>query len=280
MGPIEIGLDPVIIQIGHFGIRWYNLGIMAGLAAGIALTLREGRRKGISGDEIWGLALWGVIGGLIGARLFHVIDNLGAYLANPGAILAFQEGGLSIFGAIVGGLLAALFQARRRRWPFLLLMDTAAPGLILGQAIGRIGCIVNGDALGPPTDLPWGLVYTNPGAMAPTLGVPYLPAQVYEMVWDLAIFVFLWVARKRIRKEGLLFVSYLLLYALNKFIVSFWRENVILAFGLREAQIVALGLLALSAVAYLILFRRQTPQKGYSIRPSYLKTGVSSNENE
>lgn len=257
MGPIEIGLDPVIIHMGHFGLRWYGLGILAGLVAGIALTLREARRKGIHDDVIWGVATWGVIGGLIGARLFHVADYLDTYLADPASILAFQEGGLSIYGALVGGLLAALVQARRRRWPFIRVLDAAAPALILGQAIGRIGCIVQGDTLGPPTDLPWGLVYTNPGAMAPALGVPFLPTQVYEMVGDLAIFAFLWAVRSRVRTEGLLFVIYLFLYSLNKFAVSFWRENVILAFGLREAQILALVGLAFSVVAYLALSRRQ-----------------------
>lgn len=259
MGPIEIGLDPVIIQIGHFGLRWYSLAILAALAAGIALTLKEARRKGINEDMIWGVATWGVIGGLIGARLFHVADNLDKYLADPLSVLAFQEGGLAIYGAIVVGLLAALIQAKRRGWPYMRVLDAAAPGLILGQAIGHIGCIIQGDSLGPPTDLPWGLVYTNPGAMAPALGVPFLPAQGYEMVWDLAIFAVLWAIRKRVRTEGLLFVIYLFLYSLNKFTVSFWRENVILALGLREAQLLALAGLAFSVVAYLAFSRRQNP---------------------
>lgn len=259
MGPIEIALDPVIIQIGHFGLRWYSLAILAALAAGIALTLKEARRKGINEDMIWGVATWGVIGGLIGARLFHVADNLDKYLADPLSVLAFQEGGLAIYGAIVVGLLAALIQAKRRGWPFIRVLDAAAPGLILGQAIGHIGCIIQGDSLGPPTDLPWGLVYTNQGAMAPALGVPFLPAQGYEMVWDLAIFAVLWAIRKRVRTEGLLFVIYLFLYSLNKFTVSFWRENVILALGLREAQLLALAGLAFSVVAYLAFSRRQNP---------------------
>ncbi|MDP2660757.1 MAG: prolipoprotein diacylglyceryl transferase [Dehalococcoidia bacterium] len=257
MGPIEIGIDPVIFHIGHFGLRWYSLAILAALAAGIALTLREARRKGIHEDVIWGVAVWGVIGGLIGARLFHVVDNLDKYLADPLSILAVQEGGLAISGAIVVGLLAALIQARRQGWPFLQVLDAAAPGLILGQAIGHIGCIIQGDSLGPVTDLPWGIVYTNQGAMAPALGVPFLPAQGYEMVWDLVIFAFLWFVRKRVRNDGLLFATYMFLYSINKFTVSFWRENALLAFGLREAQLVALAMLASSVVALLVLYRRQ-----------------------
>lgn len=257
MGPIEIGLDPVMIHVGHFGLRWYSLAILAALAAGIALTLREARRKGIHEDVIWGVAVWGVIGGLIGARLFHVVDNLDKYLADPLSILAVQEGGLAISGAILVGLLAAFIQARRQGWPFLRVLDTAAPGLILGQAIGHIGCIIQGDSLGPVTDLPWGIVYTNQGAMAPALGVPFLPAQGYEMVWDLAIFALLWFVRKRVRNDGLLFATYVFLYSINKFTVSFWRENVLLAFGLREAQLVALAMLAASVAALLVLYRKQ-----------------------
>ncbi len=257
MGPIEIGLDPVIIHLGHFGLRWYSLAILTAIATGIVLTLREARRKGIHEDMIWGVATWGIISGIIGARLFHVADNLGQYLADPLSVLAIQEGGLAISGAIVVGLLAALVKARRQGWPFLRVLDAAAPGLILGQAIGHIGCIIQGDSLGPVTDLPWGIVYTNPGAMAPALGVPFLPAQGFEMVWDLAIFGFIWSIRKRVRNDGFLFTTYLLLYSINKFTVSFWRDNVLLAFGLREAQLVALALLAFSVVSLLVMYRRR-----------------------
>ncbi len=264
MGPIEIGIDPVILQIGHYGLRWYGLAILAGVVAGVAFTLREARRKGIAEDAVWGIAFWGMIGGIIGARLFHIIDNLDTYLTDPAAILAFQEGGLSIYGALIVGVLAAFAHARRRRWSFLPLLDAAAPGIILGQAIGRIGCTIQGDSLGPATDLPWGFAYTNPGAMAPALGVPFLPTQVYEMVWDVGIFALLWAVRKRVHNDGLLFTGYVFLYSINKFTVSFWRENAILAFGLREAQLVALAMLAFSVLAYVAILRRQSPAAAVS----------------
>ena len=249
MGPIIIDLDPVAFTISHFAVRWYGLGIAAAIAVGFWIALREARRKGLPEDDVYSVGMWGVAFAFLGARLFHVIDNWAFYAANPSAILAVQNGGLAILGAILGGLAGGLLYARRKGLPLAKIVDAAAPGLILGQAIGRIGCTINGDAVGAPTDLPWGFVYVNPGAMAPSLGQAYQPTQLYEMLWDMAVFAFLWWARKRVRVDGALFLAYLSLYAAGKFAISAFRQEAVWFLGLQEAQVVSLIVLAVTVPA-------------------------------
>ncbi|MBI2954543.1 MAG: prolipoprotein diacylglyceryl transferase [Chloroflexi bacterium] len=248
MGPVVIDIDPAILRLGHFSVQWYSVAIITAIIAGFYMALREAKRKGISQDEIYSIGTWAVLGGIVGARLLHVIDKLDYYTANPGAILAFQSGGLAILGAILGGATAVFVYTRRRGLPLGRVADIIAPSLILGQAIGRVGCTINGDAVGAPTDLPWGFVYVNPGAMAPSLGQAYHPTQLYELILDLLIFGFLWWARRRVKVDGLLFLIYLSLYSVVKFTVSFWRQEALFLAGFQEAQVVSLATLVFAVV--------------------------------
>ncbi len=262
MGPIVIDVDPVILGVGHFALRWYGLAIMLGIGAAFAVSIREAKRKGIDTEEIYSMGIWAVLGGIVGARLLHVIDYWQVYAANPGSILAIQQGGLAILGGIIGGAGVAMVYIYRHGLPLGRIADAVAPGMILGQAIGRIGCVVNGDAVGAPTDLPWGFVYTNPGAMAPSLGQAYHPTQAYEMVWDLLVFGLLWWGRGRVKLEGGLFLAYLGLYSAGKFVISFWRQESIFLFGLQEAQVVSLGTIVFVALLGFYLAERQRMRPG------------------
>jgi phosphatidylglycerol---prolipoprotein diacylglyceryl transferase len=260
MGPIIVDIDPVAFALGPIAVRWYGLAIAAGIAAGLYIAMREARRKGVAEDDILSLALWAVAAAFVGARLFHVADNWSFYAANPLAVFALHNGGLAILGGIMGGTLGGLIYARRRRLPLGRVADIAAPAIILGQAIGRLGCTINGDSLGLPTSLPWGFVYTHPEALAPSLGVAYQPTMLYEMGWDLAIFAFLWWGRKRFRPDGTLFLTYLTLYAVGKFAISFVRQEAVWLLGLQEAQIVSLALIAVTVPVLWALTRtRRSP---------------------
>ncbi|MCL5027314.1 MAG: prolipoprotein diacylglyceryl transferase [Chloroflexi bacterium] len=261
MGPIVINIDPVIVQISHFSLRWYGLAIAAAMVAGFAVGLREAGRKGLDKDQIYSAGMWAVIGGLVGARILHVIDKWQYYLSNPAAALAVQDGGLAILGGIIGGAAACLIYLRRHDLPVGKVADAVAPALILGQAIGRIGCTINGDAVGSATNLPWGFIYTHPGAMAPSLGQAYQPTMVYEMAWDIIVFGILWWARDRIKVEGTLFLAYLGLYSAGKFVISFWREESIFLFGLQEAQVVALVAIAFAAALAINLASRRSAKQ-------------------
>ncbi|MBI2953015.1 MAG: prolipoprotein diacylglyceryl transferase [Chloroflexi bacterium] len=237
---ITIGMDPVIVSLGQFSIRWYSLMIAVAIVVGTLVALMETRRRGISDDDLYSFVTWAIIAGIVGARLFHVIDKLDYYLSNPGAMLAFQEGGLAIYGAIVGGLVAAFVFTRYRGIPFGQLADAAAPALILGQALGRIGCMINGDVFGKPADLPWAVAYTHPNSLAPQLGVPAHPAAAYELLWDLVVFGILWKLRTRNLAGGTLLVLYAGLYSIGRFFITFFREDTIVILGLSQAQVISL----------------------------------------
>ncbi len=261
---ITIAADPVLAHLGPFAIRWYSLAIMLGIAVALYVSAREARRRGLDPDIILSLAWWAIPGGIIGARLLHVVDRFDAYRRDPLQILLIQRGGLAVFGAVLGGALAAWLFTRRRRLPFAALADTVAPGLVLAQAIGRIGCVFNGDAWGAPTTVPWAFVYTNPAAYIPRdlLGVPTHPYPLYDMALNLAIFAVLWRLRGRAWPAGAYFLTYLALYAASRFALTFVRQERVWFWGLQEAQVIALLTLAGALLLLLRLGwrRRATPR--------------------
>jgi len=252
---ITVNIDPVIFSIGHFMLRWYALIVITAILVGVWLTAREAERKGFKKEEIYDSAQWVIIAGIIGARLFHVLDHWpDEFAANPIRALYVWEGGLAIWGAVIGGLIAAAIIARRRGWRLPVLLDAAAPGLVLAQAIGRFACIITGDAMGKPTTGPFGFAYTSPNAMVPKLGVYYTPMPVFEIIANLGIFLLLWRLRKRNWPDGLLFLLYLSLYSLERFFLGFTSSYQIIAFGLTQSQIIALIVLI---VALPIILRMQ-----------------------
>ena len=238
---ITITLDPIIFQFGSFALRWYSLILLIAIGLGIWLTAREAERRGFRQEDVYDAAMWIVVGGLLGARLFHVLDHWSdEYAMNPIRALYLWEGGLAIWGALVGGLIAGALIARWRGWRFPRLLDAAAPGLVLAQAIGRIACVITGDAMGKPTNGPFGFAYTSPHALVPQLGVYYTPMPVYEIIVNLAIFAVLWKLRKRDWADGKLFLVYLILYSLERFFLAFTSSYRIIALGLTQSQIVAI----------------------------------------
>jgi phosphatidylglycerol:prolipoprotein diacylglycerol transferase len=254
---ITISIDPIIFSVGHFMLRWYSLIVMTAIGVGLWIASREARRRGLDEGLVGDGALWVVIAGLMGARLFHVLDHWPhGFSANPIRALYIWEGGLAIWGGVFGGLLALVIFAWRRGLHLGMLADVAAPGLVLGQALGRFACIITGDAVGPPTDGPFGFAYTQPGVMVPELGVYYTPTPVYEILMNLAIFAVVWRLRKQQLPEGGLFLIYLLLYATGRFFVTFWSAYRIVALGLNQAQLVSLAAFAVGLPWLLYLLRR------------------------
>jgi phosphatidylglycerol:prolipoprotein diacylglycerol transferase len=244
---ITIDIDPVIVRLGDLAIGWYGLAVFSAIGAALLIAQHEVRRRDLPLDVFWSIGPWAILGGLVGARALYVIDHWSMYTSEPLRFFAFHEGGLAIGGAVLGGIVATLAVARRQRAPLLSLADAAAPGIILGQAIGRLGCLVTGDALGTETGLPWGIRYLNPGSMAPDRALSYQPVFAYEALWDLAVFGVLWMLRKRINRPGSLFATYLALYAAGKFAITFLREERRWLWSLQEAHFVALSLVIVSA---------------------------------
>src|SRR3972149_7170872 len=142
MNGIVINIDPMAIHIGHFMLSWYSIVVILAILAAIAIAIIEGKRKGITSDTIMSLAPWVLIGGIIGARLFHVIDRWEVYAGNPLQALAFWQGGLAIWGALAGGGIAAFIFTRKKQISFGRLADTLVPALLVAQIIGRFACII------------------------------------------------------------------------------------------------------------------------------------------
>lgn len=252
---ITIGLDPVLLHLGPLAIRWYGLGYLLGIAIGARVAWPYARRAGLTDEQLWQLLSLGVPAGIVGGRLYYVVQNdLGAYLARPAEILAIWHGGMAFFGAIFAALLLVAALARWQGFPLWPTLDAAALFAVLGQAFGRIGNIVNGDVVGYPTMLPWGTAYAHPDSFAPALGVPYQPAAAYELIFNLLFFAALYRWRDRLA-PGWLCLTYLAGYCVGQFAIFFLRDNVVIALGLKQAQWTALALLIPVGLAALWLRR-------------------------
>ncbi|MBI4186358.1 MAG: prolipoprotein diacylglyceryl transferase [Chloroflexi bacterium] len=265
MNGIVINIDPIIFHIGGYELRWYTLAIMSAIVAAVLITARQARRKGIATEEIYSLALWVVVAGVLGARLFHVIDKLSYYAANPLQIIQFQQGGLAIWGALAGGGVAVVVYAWARHLPLGKLVDALAPALLTAHIIGRFGCIVNGDAYGGVTSLPWAFIYIHPNASIPPslFGLPTHPYPVYEMLWNAMSLLVIWQLGRHFKRDGLVFLSYLSLYSVGRFMLTFVRQEDITLWGFQQAQIIALLVLvgAVAGMLYLAKARREQRQE-------------------
>ncbi|MGB8252399.1 MAG: prolipoprotein diacylglyceryl transferase family protein, partial [Anaerolineaceae bacterium] len=154
--------------------------------------------------------------------------------------LYIWEGGLAIWGGVLGGFVAAAILARVKSWKFPRFLDALVPGVVLAQAVGRIACIITGDSIGKPTNGPFGFAYTSPNAMVPQLGVYYTPTPVYEILMNLAIFALLWSIRKKNLPDGVSTLIYLVSYSFVRFFIAFTSSYKIIALGLNQAQIVGI----------------------------------------
>lgn len=254
---IHIGMDPNLFEVGPFVLAWH--GILTVVAIFVALWivqvgLRE-RRIALEGFDSF--AIWTIAGGILGARVFYLIDHAGYFVDHPGEAIKINEGGLAIWGAVIGGFVAVAVLCWLRKYPFRQIIDAIAPGLIVAQAIGRIGCAINGDAWGAQTDWPFAFIYTNPDALIPSrlLNVPTHPYPVYDMIMAMLILAVIWPLRKRNLPAGSIFAIYAALYGATRFVISFVREERVWFWGLQEAQVVSLAVLALALIALAWLMR-------------------------
>jgi phosphatidylglycerol:prolipoprotein diacylglycerol transferase len=251
---------PDTLHLGPIPIHWFGIFLaLAMLSAGWAAG-RELARRGLDGRIAWDAVVLGSLGGLVGARLWVILESWPAFLEAPLRFIV-SGGGLAWYGGLVGGTLALTLFFRRHHIPWLEGADALAPALALGHAIGRIGCQVAGDGdWGSETTLPWGMAYPYAvvGWDKPP-GVRVHPTPIYEMVAYLAVFAYLWRTRHRPDPPGRQLARYLILAGIARFLVEFVRINPRVALGLSVAQLVSLALIVVGAGLFLASRRAPVP---------------------
>jgi len=249
----------VALQLGPLSFRWYGILMASAMALGLWLAYREARRRGLDPDDLLKASELGLLGGLVGARLYYVAFNLDYYAGSPSKILAVWEGGLAIHGGVLGGLLLGGGYALWRGLPAVTYLDIAAPSLALGQAIGRWGNFFNEEAFGTPTDLPWRLYISAVHRPVQYAQDEFFhPTFLYESAWDLLVFIVLVrVFRNRFeRAPGALFLTYLGLYSVGRFVTEALRTDALMFGSLRVAQLASVFGVALALVGVPLLLRR------------------------
>jgi phosphatidylglycerol:prolipoprotein diacylglycerol transferase len=255
---IEIGINPIAFSIGSISVRWYGIMIALGVVVLVLWMLREVKKGArLSYDTIITAALIAVPSGIIVSRLLYVIDHW-VYLGYPGPLWGFE--GLTIWGAVLGATLGIWVYSRFTKFPFGHLMDLVALPTLLAQALGRVGCTINGCCYGSvaPSWLPWSVVYTHPESYGP-IGVSVHPTQVYEIVFLLITFGVLFPLRKRFQPDGSLFLIYLSAYSAWRLGIDFIRDGTPFLFGLHQAQVI--GIVVLLITIPILIWRTRWVKK-------------------
>lgn len=273
---IDIPWSPNIFTLGGFILTWHGLFTAIGILAGVQIALYMGQKVGYDPDEAYTLALVGVPSGIVGARALFIAEHWAYYRTAPLEILALNEGGISVWGAVIGGLVGAALFAKWRGYPIARGLDIASFGVILGLAIGRLGDLVNGEHCALRTDLPWGVVYTNPtspgficSALPEVNFAPVHPATTYEMFALLAILgVMFWAFAYPLRRRpALTFFVFLFGYCITRFLLTNLRvDSEVIAMGLRVPQVVSL-VTALLALPLFVYYLRQPPEADSDASP-------------
>lgn len=267
--------NPSRVAFTLFGrdVYWYGVLMALGILIGVWLTLKEGKRKKLTEDDILDMCLVIIPSGVVGARLYYVIFEWASYASNPIRALYIWEGGLAIYGAVIGGLIGMFIYSRVKKIRFLKLADCIAPGLVLAQAIGRWGNFFNQEAFGLPInngELMWfpfavyiegyhtfnGQPCSNPYHMATFF---------YESVWCLIVFIILWSCRRKFKHDGDAILSYAALYGLERMFVERLRGDSLyiikpggsIAAGVRVSEMLSFILVVAIAAFFLIRYFKE-----------------------
>ena len=254
---IKIGIDNDIGHIGGLVLTWHGVFIALGIGLGVWLGVWFARRAGFTEDDAYTIALIGVPAGIIGARVLFVLENRSDFANAPLDVFRINQGGISLYGALIASVAVCLLYGFWKKLPLLLGMDAAAFGMILGQAIGRMGCVIAGDIIGSSSSLPFSVEYTNINSPAFALR-PMQFVTAYEVLGDfliLGLLLLLWKL-KVFKRNGILFFLYAGLYAALRFGISFMRLDKEVFGGLRMAQLIALAVIAVSVVALALISLR------------------------
>ncbi|MBI1804586.1 MAG: prolipoprotein diacylglyceryl transferase [Ignavibacteriae bacterium] len=268
-------MHPILFKIGP--VPLYSFGLMMGFGfiAASAILTKELKWRGIDPNLGSTITLFAILFGLAGSKLLFVIESWNEFIRQPS--MAFSPGGLTWYGGFVLATVAIWMYSRRKGIPFLRIADAAAPALMLGYGIARLGCHFSGDGdYGMPTNLPWAAVYSN-GTYPPSLAfkdfpevlqkygvngvvpdtLPVHPTPVYEFLAGILLFLVLWRLRKKFTIDGKLFTLYLILAGIARFLVEFIRINPRLLFGFSEAQLISLVVIVIGLAGFALLSKNK-----------------------
>lgn len=255
LGINDLQINPVVFSAGGITVRWYGVIIAAGLILAVVYAMVVCKKRyGVDPDKLLNCVIVGLVTAIVGARLYYVAFEWDVYSQDPMRIFKINEGGLAIYGGLIGALAGGLIVARLSRMNIPALLDIAVLGFLIGQGIGRWGNFANQEAFGTPTDLPWGMVSENTG------GVAVHPCFLYESLWCLLGFVLLHLFSKYLRKyDGQVFLMYLVWYGAERMIVEGLRTDSLMTpvFNLRVSQILSAVLVIVGLVFLIINFVRK-----------------------
>jgi phosphatidylglycerol:prolipoprotein diacylglycerol transferase len=254
---------PVLFEIGRFPIYAYGLLLAAAYLLGLQLAVTRARARGLDGGRVMDLGIWVIVSALVGAKLLLLLVDFDHFRRNPSELFSLVRSGGVFYGGLVVAVPVALLYARRAGLPIWTTSDAFAPGIALGHVVGRLGCLLAGCCYGRPTTLPWGITFTNPLAAqnaGTTLGIPLHPTQLYEAGAELIILIVLLATERRGRPfPGRTVWSYMLLYAVSRFVIEFYRGDPRGMVGaLSTSQFISVLLVPLS-VAMLVWLSRRAP---------------------
>ena len=257
-------INPVIIQLGPFSIRWYALLIMSGVILAVYLAMREAKKKRIIPDDILDFILIAFPIAIVGARLYYVVFDWSNYSQNLSEIFAIWHGGLAVYGGLISGALVLLVFSYYRAINPIDFLDIAAPGVMIAQAIGRWGNFVNQEAYGKAVEQ---LKYL-PNVIRNQMyidGSYRIPTFLYESVWNVVGFIIIMVLRRKPRflKQGEIFSFYLVWYGCGRFVIEGMRTDSLMFFGLRVSQWLSI-ILVLTGLIFVFWRRKQKDVPYYS----------------
>src|SRR5262245_24401293 len=268
---------PILFRIGNFPITSFGLMMFLSFIAGTWATANLLKRYGLKPELIWDMLAGIAIGGIVGAKIYHLALHWADFVASPGAYI-FRRDGLVWYGGLLGGVLAYYLQIRARKLPLAVMFDATAPALMLSIAVGRVGCFLVGDDYGVYTSGPLGIAFREgtppstagylrslgdsiPAAIADQAVVPVHATQLYETVIALFLFALLWWLGKRQLKPGRLFAAFMSFYAVERFLIEFLRAKDDRFFlGLSTSQMMS----ALLVIAAFALWRRQRQEPDWN----------------
>ncbi len=217
-------MHPILLQVGSLKLYTYGFFVALGFIIAIWFTRRNARFYGVPDQMVSDLFLTVLISAIAGARILYVLINIDTYRDNLLDIFKIWNGGLVFFGGFIGGALGAIIFLRIKKMEIWKTADVLSPGLALGHSVGRFGCLFAGCCYGKPCSLPIALTFTNPDSLAP-LNIPLHPTQLYMIASNFVLFLILLAIQRRKRFNGMVFLSYIMLYSVFRSIIEFFRGD-------------------------------------------------------